>query len=221
MDLLHLSPDIGCSYEALIRVNSQSGKSGISSVVEQALGLQLPRGLQSEIYQVIQKEAEITGTEVSLRTVVRLFRQIYHLGRESEYAGSLVLRPYRVIRSEDGSQCSVDAEIEHDGASRIVHGSGSSPQAALVSALAQHFHIPLALLNSSEHGLKAPRMYKGKLASYVQMSLPYSNGTTWGVGVSSEDETSRLRAVISAANVVMDSMRIRSNGPMEYQRASL
>jgi 2-isopropylmalate synthase len=212
-----LSTDIGCSYEALIRVNSQSGKAGISALLEQGLGLRLPRELQLEVYRVIQKEAEVTGAEVSLRTVVRLFRQIYHLGREPQYSGCLVLRSYRVTRSKDGTRCSVDAEIQHGGASRIVRGSGCNAQDALISALSLQLNIPLTLLDSSDHFVTKTRIHQGKLASYVQMYLPVANRTVWGVGVSSEDETARLRAVISAANVVMDDLQIRSNWVNEYR----
>ncbi|KAF8575329.1 aldolase [Ramaria rubella] len=208
--------DIGCSYEAMIRVNSQSGKAGISTLLEQALGLELPREMQAEFYRVIQKEAERTGTEVYLRTIVGLFRQMYHLGREQQFAGRLVLRSYRITRAKDAAGFIVDAEIQHDGASRIICGSGSSAQAALISALGHHLNLSFDLLSSFDHPIETTCTKEGKLASYVQVSLPSGSGTKWGVGVSSENETAQLRAVVSATNVVLDYQGIPSTRLVDY-----
>ncbi|KAF8525558.1 hypothetical protein BU17DRAFT_62703 [Hysterangium stoloniferum] len=210
--------DIGCSYEAMIRVNSQSGKAGVATVLDQALSLQLPRGMQAEFYQLIQKEAERTGTEVSIRTIVRIFRETYRMGLEQQLSGYVVLRSCRVSQPRGTALCSVDAEIQCDGALRVIQGSGPNPQAALLSALGNHFNMPLAFLENCEHKREATREQGQEVAHYIKISLPRTNGEYWGIGTGFQSEQAGMNAVISAVNAVMDSLDIRSNWTPDYSR---
>ncbi|KIJ47492.1 hypothetical protein M422DRAFT_74814 [Sphaerobolus stellatus SS14] len=218
--------DIGCSYDALIRVNSQSGKAGVTSVLDQGLGLKLPRNMQGDVYKVVQKEAERTGTEVSARRIVGLFRDVYYLGQEQQRRGYIVLRSYEVFRPTSGGTWKVHAEIECAGASRFIQGVGMDAQSALLSALAQHLNISLQCLAVSEHQIDGTHAECRKMASYIQLLHPSTTGTSWGVGLDMDGERAGFQAVLSAVNVVIDNMWIgpsRTTAPVlqvrkEYHR---
>ncbi|KAK4685188.1 2-isopropylmalate synthase, partial [Tremellales sp. Uapishka_1] len=85
--------DVGCTYEAVIRVNSQSGKGGIAYIVKQALALDLPRRMQIAFYKVVQERSEVSGKEMTSKDITTAFRQTYHLGG-SIYDGRLVLKSF-------------------------------------------------------------------------------------------------------------------------------
>jgi len=202
----------------MIRVNSQSGKAGVATVLGQALSLQLPRGMQAEFYQLIQKEAERTGTEVCVRTIVRMFREAYRMGLEQQLAGYVVLRSYRVSQPRGTALCNVDAEIQCDGALRVIQGSGPNPQTALLSALGSHLNMPLAFLENCEHKREATREQGQEVAHYIKISLPRTNRDYWGVGTGFQSEQAGMNAVVSAVNAVMDSLNIHSNWTLDYSR---
>nr|ODN87360.1 2-isopropylmalate synthase [Cryptococcus depauperatus CBS 7841] len=97
MPYLPIDPaDVGCTYEAVIRVNSQSGKGGIAYIVKSALSLDLPRRMQIAFYKVIQERSEVTGKEMTSKDITTAFRQTYHLGG-SIYDGRLVLKSFAAV----------------------------------------------------------------------------------------------------------------------------
>ncbi|WVR04112.1 2-isopropylmalate synthase [Kwoniella sp. DSM 27419] len=88
--------DVGCTYEAVIRVNSQSGKGGIAYIVKSALALDLPRRMQIAFYKVVQERSETSGKEMTSKDITTAFRQTYHLGG-SIYDGRLVLKSFVIV----------------------------------------------------------------------------------------------------------------------------
>lgn len=223
--------DIGSTYEAVIRVNSQSGKAGIAYLVKQGLHLDMPRRLQISFYQVIQAISDRTAKEMTTDDITSTFRQTYYLG--SQYQGRLVLGPFSLAAIEDVPQPTKDAadsdsedasarrrfdgHISVDGVVRVMSGEGNGPLSALLNALHAYLDIRLAIREYAEHAIGEGS--SSKAASYVELVPPEANlkdkssGGIWGVSVDSDIVTSGLRAVISAANsVVADGRKLPALG---------
>ncbi len=169
--------DVGRTYEAVIRVNSQSGKGGVAYVMKADHGLALPRRLQIEFSQVIQKIAEGTageGGEVSPKEMWEAFAQ--------EYLAPV--RPLERMRQrvdaaeEDGGTTSIVATIKIDGVETEISGVGNGPLAAFVDALS-HVGFHVGVLDYSEHAMSAGE--EAQAAAYVEASV--DGRTVWGVGI--------------------------------------
>jgi 2-isopropylmalate synthase len=175
----------------VIRVNSQSGKGGVAYIMKADHGLMLPRRLQIEFSQVIQKITDGEGGEVSSKEMWEVFADEY-------------LRPVRplervrqrVIAAEtDGGTDSIEATVRVDGVETEIRGEGNGPLAAFVSALAT-VGIDVAVLDYSEHAMSAGE--EAKAAAFIEASI---NGrTVWGVGIATSITSASLRAVVSAVN---------------------
>jgi len=201
--------DLGCSYEAVIRVNSQSGKGGIAYLVKQHLGLDMPRRMQIAFYSVIQTIADREAREVAIGDITSAFRQTYHYGGGS-YQGRLVLKSFRLMSesvvdpdTDEGGEerRRFDGTVYVDGTLRILRGYGNGPLSALLIALKTHLKIDYSIKNYSEHTLGEGQT--AKAASYVELVPPgprSTNESWWGVGVDSDIAGSGLRAVLSAVN---------------------
>ena len=172
--------DVGRTYEAVIRVNSQSGKGGVAYIMKADHGLVLPRRLQIEFSQVIQRITEGRGRRgVTEGDVGRLRRGVPGPVRPLER-----LRQ-RVIASEvDGGTDRIEATVKIDGVETEISGSGNGPVAAFVDALSGvgiHVHV----LDYSEHAMSAGE--EAQAAAYVEASV---NGKTiWGVGIATSITT--------------------------------
>src|SRR3954449_7172764 len=183
--------DVGRTYEAVIRVNSQSGKGGVAYIMKADHGLALPRRLQIEFSQAIQKITDGEGGEVSPKEMWDVFAD--------EYLAPLIpLERIRqkVIASEvDGGTDTIEATVKIDGVEKDIRGSGNGPLAAFVDALCSQ-GINVHVLDYSEHALTAGE--GAQAAAYVEASV---NGKTiWGVGIATSITTASLRAVVSAVN---------------------
>jgi 2-isopropylmalate synthase len=183
--------DVGRTYEAVIRVNSQSGKGGVAYIMKADHGLVLPRRLQIEFSQAIQKITDGEGGEVSPKEMYDVFFD--------EYLAPV--RPLerirqKVIASEvDGGTDTIEAVVKVDGVEREVVGAGNGPLAAFVDALGA-IGIDVGVLDYSEHAMSAGE--EAQAAAYVEASV---NGKTiWGVGIATSITTASLRAVVSAVN---------------------
>jgi 2-isopropylmalate synthase len=183
--------DVGRTYEAVIRVNSQSGKGGVAYIMKADHGLVLPRRLQIEFSQAIQKITDGEGGEVSPKEMWEVFAE--------EYLAPV--RPLERIRQkviaseEDGGTDSIEATVKIDGVETEIHGSGNGPLAAFVHALST-VGIHVQVLDYSEHAMSAGE--EAQAAAYVEASV---NGQTiWGVGIATSITTASLRAVVSAVN---------------------
>jgi 2-isopropylmalate synthase len=212
MPYLPVDPaDLGTTYEAVIRVNSQSGKAGIAYLIKQHLQLDLPRKMQISFYQVIQAIADREAREMTVDDIATAFRSTYHLGG-TIYKGRLDLKNYKLSRESHGDALIVsahdavnergfDGTISVDGVLRVVRGDGNGPLSSILSALCTHLNINLSIREYSEHAMDGGQ--NAKAASFVEL-VPSANRKSpeswWGVGIDSDITGSALRAVISAVN---------------------
>ncbi|GLW95462.1 2-isopropylmalate synthase [Actinokineospora globicatena] len=184
--------DVGRSYEAVIRVNSQSGKGGVAYVMKTEHQLKLPRRLQIEFSQVIQAVTDSEGGEVTPKEMWDVFATEY-LDRVSP------LRLRRHSISDDGEgRDEITAVVEVEGDTHEVHGVGNGPIAAFVDAIAS-VGFDVRVLDYSEHALTSGD--DARAAAYVECAI--GNKSLWGVAVDSSIVTASLRAVVSAVNRAM------------------
>jgi 2-isopropylmalate synthase len=179
---------VGRTYEAVIRVNSQSGKGGVAYIMRAEHGLDLPRRLQIEFAGRIQTMAEDTGTEITPAEMWAAFSRSY-----------LPEHPPIELVSYDttvaGAATALAARLQVNGRDRTVRGTGNGPVAALVHALRTEFDLPLEVLDFSEHAVGAGA--DAVAVAYVEARD--GEGTTrWGVGMHESVLTASLRAVVSA-----------------------
>ncbi|WP_433609421.1 2-isopropylmalate synthase [Prescottella agglutinans] len=188
--------DVGRTYEAVIRVNSQSGKGGVAYIMKADHGLQLPRRLQIEFSQAVQKITDGEGGEVSPKEIWDVFSE--------EYLAPV--NPLERIRQkvtaseEDGGVDSITAVVKVSGAEQEISGSGNGPLAAFVDALGT-VGFDVRVLDYSEHAMSAGD--DAQAAAYVECAVTLPDGTSkvvWGVGIATSITTASLRAVVSAVN---------------------
>ena len=190
--------DLGRSYEAVIRINSQSGKGGVSYILEQGHGLRLPRRLQIEFGQVIQRVADSTGKELQPADVWRAFESEYLDGN-----GRFRFVEHRTAPNVNaGDVRRITAVIRDGGRPRAVEGIGNGPIDAYVDALRTAFALDIRLADYSEHAITGAESEVGAAASaaaYVELRLDGAK-PLFGVGISPNIVTASLQAVTSALN---------------------
>ena len=179
--------DIGRDYEAVIRVNSQSGKGGITYLLEQEYGISLPRRMQIEFSQVVQKEMDRLGLEMTAQQIYELLEQEY-LNAGAPYS----LKNHRLQEENGISQVEVDVS-EASGATHRWIGTGNGPLEALVAALP----VRLEVMDYSEHAIGAGS--QAKAAAYIEVRLP-GGRPLHGVGIDGNLTTASMRALFSALN---------------------
>ncbi len=181
---------VGRDYEAVIRVNSQSGKGGVAYVMHAEHGLDLPRRLQIEFSRTIQGITEDTGTEIGPRDMWDAFSREY-LAADA----SVSLVSHETTTGEAGSR--VEAQILLDGAARTVAGQGNGPISAFVAGLQTDLGFDLDVVDYSEHAVTSGS--EARAVAYVEARR--ADGTIkWGVGMHESITTASFRAVLSAAN---------------------
>ncbi|KDR81709.1 hypothetical protein GALMADRAFT_114336 [Galerina marginata CBS 339.88] len=202
--------DLGQNYEAVIRVNSQSGKGGIAYLVKQHLHLDLPRKMQIAFYQVVQAVSDREAREMTIDDITTAFRSTYHFGGPN-YQGRLALRNFKISAepSQDSSDSGdeqderrrFDGTLAVDGVYRVIRGDGNGPLSALLDALRVHLDVDFTIRDYTEHSIGEGK--EAKAASYVEV-VPAGNRKStqswWGVGVDSDIAGSGLRALLSAVN---------------------
>jgi 2-isopropylmalate synthase len=187
MPYLPIDPkDLGRSYDAVIRVNSQSGKGGISYLLEHEYGLELPRRLQIEFSRVVQAVTDDTGKEVDAAQIKAIFDREYEL----ENAG---VASVAIGQGADG-MVTVQAELPAaDGKSRSIHGLGNGPIDAFVSALQLQHDTPIRVLDYHEHAIASGA--DARAVAYVELRI--GEQTLFGVGIHRNIVTASLNAVVS------------------------
>jgi len=177
--------DVGRSYEAVIRVNSQSGKGGVAYLMKTEYALDLPRRLQIEFSQVVQRVTDSEGGEVSPEQLWAIFAAEY-----------LSAGPVRLVRHEsstvDGS-VTVAADVLVDGVAQTLQARGNGPIAAFVAGLAGAGY-EVRVLDYAEHALSAGG--DARAAAYLEVAI--GDRVLWGVGVDENIVTASLQAVLSA-----------------------
>ncbi|WP_232548228.1 2-isopropylmalate synthase [Propioniciclava soli] len=184
--------DVGRTYEAVIRVNSQSGKGGMAYIMKNDHSMDLPRRLQIEFSRVVQQQADSLGGEVNAAQMWRIFESEY-LTRHTP----LDLLQYR-SQSEEGVY-TVDATLRVHGREKQVGGEGNGPLSAFVDALGMAGH-PVRVLDYTEHALSAGG--DALAAAYVECEVGEGDDARvlWGVGRHSSIVTASMKAVLSAVN---------------------
>jgi 2-isopropylmalate synthase len=186
MPYLPIDPkDLGRSYEAVIRVNSQSGKGGISYLLEAEYGIELPRRLQIEFSQVVQAVMDVNGREMSAADLWGVFEAEYRLeGR--------LLESYRL--DEDGAaRVRLDATLQVDGQVMELHGQGSGPVDAFVAALQGSFDAQVQVLDYHEHAIGTGA--KARAAAYIEMRV--GERRLYGVGIDADIVAASFKALLS------------------------
>ncbi|HXA95353.1 MAG TPA: 2-isopropylmalate synthase, partial [Candidatus Dormibacteraeota bacterium] len=184
---------VGRSYEAVIRVNSQSGKGGVAYIMKFEHGLDLPRRLQIEFSSVIQKMVEQSGTEITADQIWAAFEATY-LKREEPLA--LAHHPTVTTAGESG-ETTIEAPLRVSGAERLAKGTGNGPIAAFVDALRRDAGIAVAVLDYHEHAIGGGA--DASAVAYVETKVG-DGRPRWGVGIHGNIVTASLRAVVSAVN---------------------
>ncbi|OBJ70859.1 2-isopropylmalate synthase [Mycobacterium sp. 1274756.6] len=183
--------DVGRTYEAVIRVNSQSGKGGVAYIMKTDHGLVLPRRLQIEFSQVVQALSDGEGGEVSPKVMWDAFYEEYLAP-----VAPLERMRQRVSAAEvDGGTDRIEAVVKVDGVEKTISGAGNGPLAAFVDALTD-VGFDVAVLDYSEHAMSAGE--EAQAAAYVEADI--GGKTVWGVGIAPSITTASLRAVVSAVN---------------------
>ncbi|WP_282781120.1 2-isopropylmalate synthase [Nocardia sp. CC201C] len=183
--------DVGRTYEAVIRVNSQSGKGGVAYIMKTDHGLVLPRRLQIEFSQAIQKITDGEGGEVTPKEMWDVFAEEY-----LNPITPLERIRQRVTASEtDNGVDHIEAVVKVDGVEQEISGEGNGPLAAFVDALSG-IGYDVRILDYSEHAMSAGD--DAQAASYVEVAI--GDTVTWGVGIATSITTASLRAVVSAVN---------------------
>jgi 2-isopropylmalate synthase len=181
--------DVGRDYEAIIRVNSQSGKGGVAFLLLSRHGLDLPRGLQVEFAQKVQAIADAEGGELAADELYEIFRAQY-LDVSEPYA----LGSYRHEANDTTEQ--LTAQIRSGGEQVEVQGSGNGPLAALVHGLTEGLGVSISVRDYHEHALSTGE--DASAAAYVEADV--DGELVWGVGIHASIVTASLRAVVNALN---------------------
>jgi len=190
MPYLPIDPkDLGRSYEAVIRVNSQSGKGGIAYLLESEYGLQLPRRLQIEFSQAVQREMDASGKELTATDLWALFQREYGLD-------SAVTPTYRIIQGENGSMLLTGHVLWQDGEEVVLKGEGTGPIDAFVQALTQATGRQVRVLDYTEHAISAGA--NAKAVAYVEMRIDGQH-TVYGVGMDANIVSASIKAILSGA----------------------
>lgn len=214
---LPLDPqDIGRNYEAVIRVNSQSGKGGAAWIILRSLELDLPRALQVEFSKVVQKQSEAVSRELRPSEIVNLFEEAYHLKSNPRFN----LIDYNI--STDRSQSPAPPEpgkavntknlkrrftgiVEIDNAQHAITGVGPGAISSLAAALAS-LGIDLDVIDYKEHSISKQHASglgrEVKAATYIQCTAAGSKEQVWGVGIHQDVVQASLIALLSAASSV-------------------
>jgi len=185
--------DVGRTYEAVIRVNSQSGKGGVAYILKSDHQLDLPRRLQIEFSQVIQAKTDADGGEVSPEEIWAVFADEYLPVPDAPW-GRFQLAGHRNEASVDG-QDALSVDLVVDGEKQTVETLGNGPIDAFVGALAG-FGVEMRFLDYAEHAMSAGG--DAKAAAYIECAI--GDRVLWGVGIDANIVTASLKAVVSAVN---------------------
>ncbi|RKE19015.1 2-isopropylmalate synthase [Streptomyces sp. TLI_171] len=185
--------DVGRSYEAVIRVNSQSGKGGIAYVLKNDHKLDLPRRMQIEFSKIIQAKTDAEGGEVTPGDIWAVFQDEY-LPVPANPWGRISLSGSRSLTTEDGRDA-LTTEAVVDGAPVTLTGTGNGPVSAFVNALAS-IGVDIRVLDYAEHALSEGG--DAQAAAYVECAV--GDKVLWGVGIDSNTVLASLKALVSAVN---------------------
>jgi 2-isopropylmalate synthase len=188
--------DVGRSYEAVVRVNSQSGKGGVAYLMKNEYNLDLPRRLQIEFSQVVQRHTDEEGGEVTPQQLWKIFSDEYLPTETVEQAnwGRFSLHGMR-HSSTDGGSDSISVDLVDGDQPVTLDGVGNGPIAAFVTALAER-DVDVRVLDYTEHAMSSGG--DAQAAAFVECQV--GDRTLWGVGIDVNIVRASLKAVLSAVN---------------------
>ena len=187
--------DLGREYEALVRINSQSGKGGVAFVMDHCYGYKLPKSMQKEFADVIQKMSESKG-EISPVEVMDAFTKEY-LDLEEPF--KLIKSTFTDISEINGNEdTKANIVIIHNGEEKVLEGIGNGPIDAFKKALADSSLINVKIIDYTEHAMSTGS--EAKAASYVYMERLDNNNKTFGVGTDSNITRASIKSMMSAIN---------------------
>lgn len=188
--------DLGRSYEAVIRVNSQSGKGGVAWVIEQDYGLKLPKRLQANFSRTVQELSDSTGRELTSKDIWGAFEKRYHLDGEGKY---------RLVDFQESQSPRAKTErifagvLEINGEKVSLGGRGNGLISSLADALKESIGGELEIIDYSEHAIGHGT--DAKAAAYVECRVG-DGPLLYGVGISQDVATASVRTILSAVNSV-------------------
>ena len=186
--------DLGRSYEAVIRVNSQSGKGGFAWVIEQDQGLKLPKRMQPHFSRHVQELADKLGRELYAADIWEVFQRVYHLNGQQHFS----LVDWDEARGNDGARIFA-GKISVDGKEQSVSGRGNGLISSVVATLQDSCGVSIDVRDYSEHAMGAGS--EARAAAYVEC-VASDGSVVWGVGIDEDVATAGVRAVLSAANTI-------------------
>ena len=186
--------DVGRSYEAVIRINSQSGKGGVAYLLEKDHGLSMPRRLQIEFSQVIQQIADETGKEISPSTIWKTFQETY-----LNEAGNFYFLQHHINShaNKDGIQMDeLEIQIKKGDEEISINGSGNGPIDALIDALKQNLNIDISVADYHQHAISSGS--DAKAVAYSE--ILYKEQSVWGIGIHQNTVIAGFVSVINGLN---------------------
>ncbi|MEQ8412076.1 MAG: 2-isopropylmalate synthase [Erythrobacter sp.] len=189
--------DLGRNYEAVIRVNSQSGKGGFAWVLEKDQGLKLPKGMQADFSREVQRLADEIGRELNAADIWEAFRRHYHVRTPDKH---FQLVDYEESRASDGTRVFAGT-IAVAGVEQSVSGRGNGLISSVMGTLRKAFGVELEVADYTEHALGTGT--DAKAAAYLECRTPEGR-VLWGCGIDEDIATASVRAVLSAANSAVE-----------------
>ncbi len=193
MPYLPIDPkDLGRDYDAVIRVNSQSGKGGIAYLLESQYNVTLPRRIQIEFSQVVQQVADDEGVEVSAAKIWDLFQKTYVAAKDTHYS----TKNYR-LSDENGNQV-IELDIEVNGQVQHLRGEGNGPISAILDAL----QLPIDVLSYEERSISSGA--HAKALALIELQVKGTGKSAFGAGIHDNIVTSSIEAIIACTNRLID-----------------
>ncbi|MFT4020807.1 MAG: 2-isopropylmalate synthase [Acinetobacter sp.] len=193
MPYLPIDPkDLGRDYDAVIRVNSQSGKGGIAYLLESNYNVVLPRRVQIEFSQIVQQHTDETAKEISAEEIWKLFQQTYVAVKDKNYRA----KNYK-LSDENGNQI-IELEIDVDGETQQLRGQGNGPISAILDAL----QLPIDVLNYEERSISAGA--HAKALTLIELQVQGTGKSAFGAGIHDNTVTSSIEAILAATNRLIE-----------------
>ncbi|RCL00504.1 MAG: 2-isopropylmalate synthase [Candidatus Tokpelaia sp. JSC085] len=188
--------DVGRSYEAIIRINSQSGKGGIAYILQKDYGLNLPRNLQIDFSNLIQKITDTEGIELASQRIYDAFIEAYTIS----VGDRLQFVDYQThIDRTDRNRRIIVAEIIDDGIKKTIEGKGNGVVDGFIDALSRYLNMKISVIDYSEHSLQQ----RSDATAICYMEIAYPEGRMFGVATDSNIASASLAAVVAAANRIV------------------
>jgi 2-isopropylmalate synthase len=185
--------DIGRTYKAIIRINSQSGKGGVAYILSRNFGIELPKAMHPEIGKAVNAVADETGTELTPDEILAVFKEIY-LDRVSPLE---LIHIHHIQYEENGHDLVCEVEIKYKGETRYIKGKGNGPISAFVHAMDEDGIDDFNLIDFHEHAIG--KGSETEAIAYVLLEVP-GGKQCWGAGMDTNISFAGIKALISAYN---------------------